>query len=78
VTNLLQAVNFGGNVETNFARLRELQPTGPRFCSEFYPGWFDGWGSPHHLGDPASHSFDGTPALSDFSPARRRYAIRSS
>lgn len=50
LTNLFHAVDFGGDPQINFARLRELQPTGPQFCAEFYTGWFDTWGQPHHSG----------------------------
>jgi beta-galactosidase len=48
--DLFQAANFGKDPASNFKRLRELQPKGPLFCSEFYPGWFDTWGEPHHYG----------------------------
>jgi beta-galactosidase len=27
-------------------------------CGEFYPGWFDTWGSPHHLGKTAQYLAD--------------------
>jgi beta-galactosidase len=55
LTNLFQAGNFGSDVETNFAKVREIQKTGPLICSEFYPGWFDTWGQPHHLGKPENY-----------------------
>ena len=55
LTNLFQAGNFGSDVENNFAKVRKLQPTGPLICSEFYPGWFDTWGQPHHLGKPENY-----------------------
>ena len=50
LTNLFQAANFGSDPKSNFAKLRALQPVGPLICSEFYPGWFDTWGQPHHYG----------------------------
>ena len=53
--NLFQAGNFGSDVEKNFAKVRLIQPSGPLICSEFYPGWFDTWGQPHHLGKPANY-----------------------
>jgi beta-galactosidase len=55
LTNLFQAGNFGSDVEKNFAKVRQIQPTGPLMCSEFYPGWFDTWGQPHHLGKPENY-----------------------
>jgi len=48
--DLFQAANFGKEPEKNFKLTREYQKTGPLICSEFYPGWFDTWGEPHHNG----------------------------
>jgi beta-galactosidase len=53
--DLFQAGNFGSDVEKNFAKVRKLQPAGPLICSEFYPGWFDTWGQPHHTGKPENY-----------------------
>jgi beta-galactosidase len=58
LTNLFQAANFGADPENNFKKLRLLQPRGPLICSEFYPGWFDTWGQPHHLGNAAKYLGD--------------------
>jgi len=55
LTNLFQAGNFGSDVVKNFAKVRKIQPVGPLICSEFYPGWFDTWGQPHHLGKPENY-----------------------
>jgi beta-galactosidase len=49
--DLFQVVNFGRDPQAAFRKLREVQPKGPLMCGEFYPGWFDTWGAPHHLGD---------------------------
>ena len=49
--DLFQLVNFGSDPQSGFASLRQLQPNGPLMCGEFYPGWFDTWGAPHHLGN---------------------------
>lgn len=46
-------VNFGSNPEANFKALREIRPKGPLMCGEYYPGWFDSWGTKHHTGDTA-------------------------
>ncbi len=51
LTGLFSVVNFGGNPEPAFAALRKLQKTGPLMCGEYYPGWFDSWGKPHHTGN---------------------------
>jgi beta-galactosidase len=57
-TNLFQAANFGSDPAGNFAKLRALQPSGPLICSEFYPGWFDTWGQPHHYGNTPRYLAD--------------------
>ncbi|MFN8265647.1 MAG: beta-galactosidase [Chitinophagaceae bacterium] len=49
--DIFAAVNFGGNPESSFKSLREIQKTGPLMCAEFYPGWFDSWGRKHHTGN---------------------------
>lgn len=48
--DLFAVVNFGSNPKENFEALRQVQPTGPLMCGEYYPGWFDSWGRPHHTG----------------------------
>lgn len=50
-SDLFSVVNFGGNPEPAFAALRKLQKKGPLMCGEYYPGWFDSWGKPHHTGN---------------------------
>ncbi len=52
---MFQAGNFGSDVVKNFQKVRKIQPAGPLICSEFYPGWFDTWGQPHHLGNPENY-----------------------
>lgn len=52
--DIFSAVNFGGNPEKNIRLLRDIRPQGPLMVSEFYPGWFDSWGKPHHIGEPAN------------------------
>jgi beta-galactosidase len=41
--------SFGSRVAERLDTLRRHQPTGPLMCSEFWDGWFDDWGSHHHL-----------------------------
>jgi beta-galactosidase len=48
--DLFPVVNFGSDPAGAFRSLREILPQGPLMCGEFYPGWFDTWGAPHHLG----------------------------
>ncbi len=47
--DLLWTMNFGtgANVLDQFKRVRELRPDAPLMCSEYWSGWFDGWGSAH-------------------------------
>lgn len=47
-----KVANFGSNPAGAFAKLREWQPTGPLMCGEFWNGWFDHWGEPHHTRPP--------------------------
>jgi len=49
--DLFPVVNFGSDPAGSFKALREILPQGPLMCGEFYPGWFDTWGAPHHLGN---------------------------
>jgi len=48
---LFSVANFGKDPEAGFREIRKVQTEGPLMCGEFYPGWFDTWGSPHRLGD---------------------------
>jgi beta-galactosidase len=49
---VLKTVNFGSKPGESFAKLKEYQPAGPIMCTEFWNGWFDHWGEPHHRRDP--------------------------
>ena len=57
-TDLFNVVNFGKDPEGAFKLLREVQPVGPLMCGEFYPGWFDTWGAPHHFGNTKGYLKD--------------------
>lgn len=46
--NVFKTANFGGHVSENFDKLLEHQPNMPLMCMEFWDGWFDHWGDPHH------------------------------
>lgn len=52
--DLFNVVNFGKDAEGAFKKLRAMQPKGPLMSGEFYPGWFDTWGAPHHTGNTDS------------------------
>lgn len=56
--DLFAVVNFGNDPAGAFAALREVQKDGPLVCGEFYPGWFDTWGAPHHLGKTDAYLAD--------------------
>lgn len=56
--DLFPVVNFGSNPAGAFRALREILPKGPLMCGEFYPGWFDTWSAPHHLGNSARYFTD--------------------
>jgi beta-galactosidase len=57
-SDLFPVVNFGSDPAGSFKALREILPQGPLMCGEFYPGWFDTWGAPHHLGNPPRYLAD--------------------
>lgn len=56
--DLFPVVNFGSDPEGGFKALREILPEGPLMCGEFYPGWFDTWGAPHHFGKTDAYLSD--------------------
>ncbi len=43
------ALNFGAgsNIDDQFRKFKELYPTAPIMCGEYWSGWFDYWGRPH-------------------------------
>lgn len=45
---LLRTVNFQKNTYEAFVKLRTYQPGAPLMCMEFWNGWYDHWGKPHH------------------------------
>lgn len=51
--HLLKTGNFGSRAVSELATLREYQPLGPLMCMEYWNGWFDHWGEPHHTRDAA-------------------------
>ncbi len=57
-SDLFPVVNFGSDPAGGFKALREILPQGPLMCGEFYPGWFDTWGAPHHLGNSPRYLAD--------------------
>jgi len=53
---LLKTVNFAFDAPDALAKLREYQPDGPLMVTEFWAGWFDHWGEPHHVSADGSDS----------------------
>ncbi|NUP48620.1 MAG: beta-galactosidase [Catenulispora sp.] len=51
VPDVLATVNFGARAAEGFASLRRLRPNDPAVCMEFWNGWFDHFGEPHHTRD---------------------------
>lgn len=47
--DVLATVNFGSEPEAAFDVLARHRPGTPLFCVEFWNGWFDHWGEPHHV-----------------------------
>jgi beta-galactosidase len=48
---VLRTGTFGSRIAPALETLRRHQPTGPLMCTEFWNGWFDHWGGPHHTRD---------------------------
>lgn len=49
---LHRTATFGSRPIERLATLRRHQPRGPLMCMEFWGGWFDSWGRPHHITAP--------------------------
>lgn len=64
--DLLWTMNFGtgANVLDQFKRVKELRPDAPLMCSEYWSGWFDGWGSAHQT-RPADAMVNGIKTMLD-------------
>ena len=47
--DLVWTMNFGtgSDIDDQFESLKQLRPSSPLMCSEFWSGWFDKWGAPH-------------------------------
>lgn len=54
--DILKTVNFAFGAKDALAKLREYQPDGPLMVMEFWSGWFDHWGEPHHISEDGSES----------------------
>ena len=54
--DVFKTVNFAFGAKEAFAKLREYQPDGPLMVMEFWSGWFDHWGEPHHISEDGSDS----------------------
>ncbi|KUO14552.1 glycoside hydrolase family 35 protein [Streptomyces dysideae] len=55
---VLATGTFGGRIDQHLAELRAHRPQGPLMCAEFWIGWFDHWGGPHHVRDAADAAAD--------------------
>lgn len=53
VPGLLATANFGSGAREAFRVLRRHQGAGPLMCMEFWCGWFEHWGAPPVVRDPA-------------------------
>ena len=54
--DIFKTVNFAFGAKDALAKLREYQPEGPLMVMEFWSGWFDHWGEPHHISEDGSSS----------------------
>ncbi|HKU66497.1 MAG TPA: beta-galactosidase family protein [Candidatus Baltobacteraceae bacterium] len=47
-----------GNPQREFEHVRALRSQAPLLCGEYWAGWFDHWGEPHHRLDDAQQARD--------------------
>jgi hypothetical protein len=52
VPDTIECANGYDGIVREFKRLRQRQPNAPLLATEFWPGWFDFWGSTHSTRDP--------------------------
>ncbi len=52
----VNALNFGAgsNIDDQFRKFKQMNPTSPLMCGEYWTGWFDQWGRPHETRDVKS------------------------
>lgn len=64
--DLLWTMNFGtgADILKEFKRVGELRPDAPKMCSEYWSGWFDGWGRKHET-RPADKMVEGIATMLD-------------
>ncbi len=64
--DLLWTMNFGtnANVLDQFKRVKQIRPDSPLMCSEYWSGWFDGWGRGHQT-RPAEAMVNGIKTMLD-------------
>lgn len=52
IPEAMVTVNFGRGSELAWNNVQAFRPNSPKFCMEFWNGWFDHWGEKHHHRDP--------------------------
>lgn len=52
----VNALNFGAgsNIDNQFKKFKEINPSSPLMCGEYWTGWFDQWGRPHETREVSS------------------------
>lgn len=53
IPDVLPTVNFGSKPAESFQCFHRFFPKAPDMVTEFWNGWFDHWGEPHHTQDAA-------------------------
>lgn len=53
IPGVLPTVNFGSKPAESFQCFHRFFPEAPDMVTEFWNGWFDHWGEPHHTQDAA-------------------------
>lgn len=54
----VSVINFGSRPAERFEAFRTFRPEAPLMCGELWFGWFDHWGSEHHVTDADQQAED--------------------
>jgi beta-galactosidase len=55
IPEITATINFNTDPESAFKELEKFRPGSPRMIGEYWSGWFDHWGKPHHRTKVAEH-----------------------
>lgn len=65
IPGIMMAATLGSKPDEARALLRSRRPDEPFFVAEFWNGWFDHWGQPHHVRDARNAAAEARDILAD-------------